>query len=67
MPHHNVILNLPGFTVVKVSGPNPIVIHAKYHRKPRCPKCNNVKLRKKDSFFRQVKHGLYPNKGGALT
>ena len=56
MPHYNVILNLPGFTATKVSGPNPIVIHARYHRKPTCPYCNNSKLRIKDSFFRQVKH-----------
>jgi transposase len=56
MPRYNVILNLPGFTIAKVSGPNPIIIHAKYHRKPRCIHCNSSKLRIKDSFFRQVKH-----------
>ncbi|MBS0289532.1 MAG: transposase family protein [Proteobacteria bacterium] len=53
---YNVILNLPGFTVTKVSGPNPLVIHAKYYRKPKCPYCGNSKLRKKDAFFRQLKH-----------
>ncbi len=56
MPRYNVILNLPGFTVDKVSGPSPVVIHAKYHRKPRCIHCNSTKLRIKHSFYRQVKH-----------
>ncbi len=56
MPAYNVILNLPGFTVVKVSGPSPIVIHAQYHRKATCVHCGNSNLRKKHSFFRQVKH-----------
>ncbi len=56
MPAYNVILNLPGFTVTKVSGPSPIVIHAQYHRKARCVHCGNSNLRKKHSFFRQVKH-----------
>ena len=56
MPQYNFILNLPGFTVTKVSGPNPVLIHAKYHRKPTCPHCHNNRLRIKDAFFRQVKH-----------
>jgi len=56
MPQYNVILNLPGFTVVKVSQPNPVIMHIKFHRKPRCVHCNSSHLRVKDSFFRQVKH-----------
>ena len=56
MPQYNFILNLPGFTITKVSGPNPVLIHVKYHRKPTCPHCHGNRLRIKDAFFRQVKH-----------
>lgn len=54
----DIILNLPGFTVKRVIGFNPIVIEAVYRFKACCQHCGNKKLRKKDSFLREVKHEL---------
>jgi transposase len=52
----NCILNLPGFTIQKTYGYNPLIIEAHYRRKARCPGCNTTKLRKKASFLREVRH-----------
>lgn len=56
MPNRNFILNLPGFTIKKVDGFNPVLMDVHYRRKGSCPDCGNRKLRKKDSFIRQVRH-----------
>ena len=58
MPKTDVILNLPGFTVKKVSGCNPLVFELCYRRKVRCPHCDSQRLRKKDTFIRKVWHEL---------
>ena len=58
MPKSNSILNLPGFTVQKISGHSPVVFELRYRRKPRCPRCESSRLRKKDTFVRQVWHEL---------
>lgn len=58
MPKLNGIVNLPGFTVQKVSGFNPVVFDLCYRRKPQCPHCGSKKLRKKDTFVRRVWHEL---------
>lgn len=56
MPRKDIILNLPGFTMKKVSGYNPVVVDVHYRRKPRCGHCNGMKVRKKAGFMRQVRH-----------
>ena len=56
MPHRDIIVNLPGFTIKKVSGYLPLIIDLHYRRKARCVYCNKTKLRKKASFIRRVKH-----------
>lgn len=56
MPKRDRILNLPGFTLQKVTGKNPLVLHVRYRRVPRCPHCASKNLRKKDSFWRRVLH-----------
>lgn len=66
MPQLNFILNLPGFTVLKVSGPSPIIFHAKYRLKPRCVHCNGTQLRIKHSFYRQVKHESFGHRNSFL-
>jgi len=58
MPKTNHILNLPGFTIKSISKYSPAIVEAVYHRKARCLYCGNKKLRKKDSFLREVKHQL---------
>jgi transposase len=56
MPRKNNILNLPGFSIKKVSGTNPLILEVNYYLAPRCPFCGEKKLRKKDSYTRVVKH-----------
>ena len=56
MPKKDHILNLPGLTIKKVSGGNPVIIEAYYRRKVRCIHCGNKHLRKKASFIRRIKH-----------
>lgn len=56
MPRKNCILNLPGFTIQRTYGNNPLVIEVHYRRKARCPSCHTTQVRKKASFIRQVRH-----------
>lgn len=56
MPKKDIILNLPGFTIGKVTGNNQIYIEVSYNRVVRCIYCENKKLRKKDSFMRKIRH-----------
>lgn len=56
MPRKDIILSLPGFSIKKASGQNPLFIDVHYRRKPRCGHCNGRKVRKKASFIRRVKH-----------
>ena len=58
MPKYNVILNLPGFTVQKVEGYDPILFTIAYRRRVVCPHCNSQSLRKKDTFCREVAHEM---------
>ena len=55
MPKYNRILNIPGFTIKKVSGHQPLVFELEYYKKARCSHCNSGEVRKKDSFMREVK------------
>lgn len=52
----DVTLNLPGFTIAKTSGLNPIIHDLDCHLEPRCPHCGGEDLRKKDRSARQVSH-----------
>lgn len=56
MPRKDSILNLPGFSIRKVSGVGPVVLDVYYRRAVRCIYCNHKKLRKKASFIRRVRH-----------
>lgn len=56
MPRKDIILNLPGFSIKKVSGYNPLVLDVHYRNLARCGHCNGKKVRKKASFIRRVKH-----------
>ncbi|MDF1646738.1 MAG: ISL3 family transposase, partial [Legionellaceae bacterium] len=58
MPKFNVILNLPGFSIKKVGGYQPLLLDVNYNRLPRCAHCNSKAVRKKDSFIRTVHHEL---------
>ncbi|HVV67943.1 MAG TPA: ISL3 family transposase [Gammaproteobacteria bacterium] len=56
MPQRDFILNLPGFTIKKVSGYNPLILDIHYRRQARCVHCNGKNLRKKSSYIRKVRH-----------
>lgn len=58
MPVSNFILNLPGFAIHKIHDFNPIIIEVNYRRKACCPHCGSKRLRKKDSYIRQVRHEM---------
>lgn len=58
MPKRDIILNLPGFSIQKVSGYNPVVLDVVYRRKARCPTCHSTRLRKKSKYQREVRHEL---------
>ena len=56
MPSFDVTLNLPGFTIAKTTGFNPIIHDLTSHHEPRCPDCGGGDLRKKDKVRRHVWH-----------
>jgi transposase len=56
MPRKDNILNLPGFSIKKVSEYNPLILDVHYRKRARCPDCFGKKLRKKASFIREVRH-----------
>ena len=56
MPRKDIILSLPGFSIKKVSGYDPVVLDVYYRKKPHCVYCNGKKLRKKSSYIRNVRH-----------
>lgn len=56
MPSFDVTLNLPGFTIARTSGFNPIIHDLDCHHEPRCPHCAGQDLRRKDKAVREVWH-----------
>ena len=66
VPKHDLILNLPGFTIQKISGYQPLLIEAKYTRIARCAHCNSKSVRKKSSYTRTVHHKLIGHRRSLL-
>lgn len=66
MPKFNVILNLPGFSIKKVSGYQPLILELSYNRLPRCAHCNSKWVRKKSSYIRNVHHELIGHRRSLL-
>ncbi|MFO8731810.1 transposase family protein, partial [Legionella pneumophila] len=66
MPKYNLILNLPGFSIVKVSGYQPLILDLTYNRLPRCAHCNSKAVRKKSSYIRTVAHELIGHRRSLL-
>jgi transposase len=56
MPARNIILNLPGFSIKKVSGYNPIILEVVYKKRAVCVHCSSKNLRKKDTYSRSIRH-----------
>lgn len=66
MPKHDLILNLPGFSIQKISGYQPLLIDVKYNRIARCAHCNSKAVRKKSSYIRTVHHELIGHRRSLL-
>ena len=66
MPKYDLILNLPGFTIEKISGYQPLLIEAKYNRIARCSHCFSKHVRKKASYIRKVHHELIGHRRSLL-
>ncbi|ABQ55337.1 TPA: ISL3 family transposase [Legionella pneumophila] len=66
MPRKNLILNLPGFSIVKVSGYQPLLLDVSYNRLARCGHCQSKKVRKKSSYLREVHHELIGHRRSIL-
>lgn len=66
MPKHDLILNLPGFSIVKVSGYQPLLFDVAYNRIPRCSHCQSKSVRKKSSYIRTVTHELVGHRRSVL-
>ncbi|HAU1018630.1 TPA: ISL3 family transposase, partial [Legionella pneumophila] len=60
------ILNLPGFSIVKVSGYQPLLLDVSYNRLARCGHCQSKKVRKKSSYLREVHHELIGHRRSIL-
>ena len=56
MPRSNSILNLPGFSILKISGIDRVVFELKFAWVLRCAHCNSKRVRKKSSYIREVHH-----------
>jgi transposase len=58
-PLDNIILDLPGFKILKVEGTNFLRISVKYTGAQSCPRCQGRRLRIKDRFDRSIRHVLF--------
>ncbi|KTD27981.1 ISL3 family transposase [Legionella maceachernii] len=66
MPKNDLILNLPGFTIQKVRGYQPLILELSYNRKARCGHCASKEVRKKASYMRRVAHELIGHRRSEL-
>lgn len=55
----SILLDLPGFKILEVRGENLITLRVESTERQACPRCLAVRLRKKDSFVRRIRHVLY--------
>lgn len=56
---HSIILDLPKFKILKVTGAPKLTFYIKHEEAQKCPHCSNECLRKKESFTRCIRHTLY--------
>jgi transposase len=66
VPKYNLILNLPGFSIEKVSGYQPLLLEVSYNRIARCAHCTSKSVRKKSSYMREVSHELIGHRRSVL-
>lgn len=62
----NIILNLPDFEIIDITGHNSVYIDARFVGTPFCPHCKGIALRTKDSFMRTVRHESFGSRNSFL-
>ena len=55
----NILLNLPGFKLIDVSGQSVLTLHVEFTWRVECPDCGSLRLRRKDGFTRRIRHVLF--------
>ena len=55
-PSDSIILDLPGFKIIDVTGKSYLIIKVQYLPKSACPRCQSTRLRTKDTFIRRIRH-----------
>ena len=58
-PFGSILLDLPGFKLIEVTGGNILTLRVEFVEKQHCPRCRCDKLRIKDSFLRRIRHVLF--------
>lgn len=58
-PSASILLDLPGFKLIEVTGGNLLTLRVEYQEQQRCPRCKSIELRIKDSFLRRIRHVLF--------
>lgn len=57
-PTDSIILDLPGFKIIDVTGKSYLIIRVEYLTRSACPHCSGTRLRIKDTFLRKIRHTL---------
>lgn len=58
-PKDSILLDLPGFRIVEVTGHNWLTLRVESDNPVQCPHCQASRFRIKDSFVRRIRHVLY--------
>ena len=67
MPLYEPIIGLTGYKIISCREPSHIELHVEYHEDNPCPFCGGLNLRKKDSFWRKIKHYSIGNQRSVLV
>lgn len=61
-PNDSILLDLPGFKILDVTGHHQLIFKVEYEPKSKCLKCGSFDLRTKDSFLRRIRHVRFGNR-----
>jgi len=58
-PMDSILLDLPGFKIIEVTGKTFLTLRVEFLEKAACPHCQSAKLRLKDTFTRRIRHIMF--------
>jgi transposase len=58
-PTDSILLDLPGFKIIEVTGKTFLTLRVEYLEKATCPHCQSARLRLKDTFTRRIRHIMF--------